>query len=99
MEAALGEKDAGEPFVYRHSVDLWDEVAYWSRKWGDLLQVEWLRSYQELRKDGDSWNMLDWMNHVADKIAEAEYGEEEGVNAPDCYRIQGNNGLNGEKTR
>ena len=40
MRAALGERGEGEPPVYRHSVDLWDEVAYWSRKWGDQLEVE-----------------------------------------------------------
>ena len=30
--------------------------------------------------------MLDWRNHVADSIAEADYGEEGGVDAPDCFQ-------------
>ena len=33
--------------------------------------------------------MLDWMNYVADRIAEAECGEERGVDAPDCFQNQG----------
>ena len=32
--------------------------------------------------------MLHWMNHVADVIAEAEYGEEGGVDTPDCFQNQ-----------
>ena len=89
MRAALGERGEGEPPVYRHSVDLWDEVAYWSRKWGDQLEVEWMRGHPELRKERDSWDMLDWMNHAADRIAEAEYDEEGGVDAPECFQNQG----------
>ena len=48
-----------------------------------------MRGHPELRKERDSWDMLDWMNHVADRIAEAEYGEEGGVDAPDCFQNQG----------
>ena len=33
--------------------------------------------------------MLDWMNHAADRIAEAEYDEEGGVDAPECFQNQG----------
>ena len=79
-------------------MDLWDEVAFWSKKWGDLLQVEWMRGHPELRKERSSWDMLEWMNHVTDRIAEAEYKEEGGAYVPDCYRNQGNGGLNEEKT-
>ena len=57
-----------------------------------------MRGHPQLRKDRGGLNILDWMNHVAERIAEAEYGEEERVNAPDYYRNQGNGVLNGEKT-
>ena len=33
--------------------------------------------------------MLDWMNHVADRRAEAEYEEKGGIDAPDCFQNQG----------
>ena len=89
MRAALGERGEGEPPVYRHSVDLWDEVAFWSRKWGDQLEVEWMRGHPELRKESDSLDVLDWMNHAADRIAEAEYDEEGRVDAPECFQISG----------
>ena len=38
-----------------------------------------MRGHPELRQDRESWDMLDWMNHLADRIAEAEYNEEGGL--------------------
>ena len=48
-----------------------------------------MRGHPELRQDRDSWDMLDWMNQLEHRIAEAEYGEEGGVDALDCFHIQG----------
>ena len=48
-----------------------------------------MRGHPELRQDRDSWDMLDWMNQLEHRIAEAEYGEEGGVDALDCFHNQG----------
>ena len=48
-----------------------------------------MRGHPELRQDRGSWDMLDWMNHLGHWIAEAEYGEEGGVDASDCFSQSG----------
>ena len=45
-----------------------------------------MRGHPKLRKSSESGVMLDWMNHVADRIAEAEYGMKQGgVDAPERF--------------
>ncbi len=36
-----------------------------------------------------SWRLVDWLNHVADRAAEAEYRRKGGDDAPPCLRHQG----------
>ena len=48
-----------------------------------------MRGHPELRQDRDSWDLLDWTNQLEHRIAEAEYGEEGGVDASDCFSQSG----------
>ena len=80
----------GEAPTFKHSVDLWDEVIYWCKKWKLNFSLEWHRGHPEDRHETtDTWSGEDWMNHIADRLADAEYGRDGGVDAPGCLRHQG----------
>ena len=60
------------------------------RKWRQQLVLEWSKGHPEKRDNTRaSWTPVDWMNHVADRAAEAEYGRTGGEDAPGCLRHQG----------
>ena len=85
------EKDGGngEPPKFNHSVDLWEEVRYWSGLWKGNFQLAWHKGHPEKRDPTRmSWCINDWMNHVADRIAAAEYGRSGGDDAPEYLRHQ-----------
>jgi hypothetical protein len=80
----------GEAPTFKHSVDLWDEVIYWCKKWKLNFSLEWHRGHPEDRHENtDTWSGEDWMNHIADRLADAEHGRDGGVDAPGCLRQQG----------
>ena len=80
---------AGEFPKFNHSVDLWEEVRYWSGLWDGAFQLEWHKGHPERRDPTRlSWCINDWMNHVADRVAAAEYGRSGGDDSPECLRHQ-----------
>ena len=79
----------GEPPKFNHSVDLWDEVVYWCKKWTRRFSLNWARGHPETRDPTRlTWTFTDWMNHVADRLADAEYRCFGGVDEPNCLRNQ-----------
>ena len=90
MRAAIGRDGTGAAPKFNHSVDLWEEVEHWCRKWRQQFVLEWSKGHPEKRDNTRvSWTPVDWMNHVADRAAEAEYGRAGGEDAPGCLRHQG----------
>ena len=76
--------------TFKYSVDLWDEVIYWCKKWKLNFSLEWHRGHPKDRHETtDTWSGENWMNHIADKLADTEYGRDGGVDAPGCLRQQG----------
>ena len=70
-------------------MDLWEEVRYCSGLWKGKFQLAWHKGHPEKRDPTRmSWCINDWMNHVADRIAAAEYGRSGGDDAPECLRHQ-----------
>ena len=54
------------------------------------FSLEWHRGHPEDRHEtADTWSREDWMNHIADRLADAEHGRDGGVDAPGCLRQQG----------
>ena len=79
----------GETPKFNHSVDLWDEVVYWCKKWKMRFSLNWTRGHPETRDPTRlTWTFTDWMNHVADRLADAEYRCSGGVDEPNCLRNQ-----------
>jgi len=76
---------------FNHSVDLWEEVKWWSAKWDGKFELEWHKGHPEERDPTrESWCISDWMNHVADRLAESEYGKAGGDDNPGCLAHQSN---------
>ena len=56
------------------SVDIWEEILWWKKKWGSNFVVVWKRGHPEKReKDTTKWTDDDWRNHGADKICDLMY--------------------------
>ena len=60
-----------------------------SRKWKQQFVLKWPKGHPDerdvLRK---IWTLVDWIIHVADRAAEAQYGRTGGEDAPACLRHQ-----------
>ena len=66
MVKAIGRGGDGRAPVYKHSVDLWEEIEHWCRLWKQQFVLEWAKGHPEDRGPSrDSWTLVDWMNHVA----------------------------------
>ena len=90
MHAAIGRDGTGVAPKFNHSVDLWEEVEHWCRKWKQQFVLKWSKVHQGDRdKTRASWTPVEWMHHVADRAVEAEYGRPGGEDAPGCLRLQG----------
>jgi len=62
----------GEAPTFKHSGDLWDEVICWCKNWKLNSSLEWYRGHPEDRHETtDTWSGEDWMNHIADRFADA----------------------------
>ena len=73
LRAAIGRDGAGVAPKFDHSVDLWEEIEHWSRKWKHYFVLEWAKFNPEERDaTRSSWTLVEWMNHVADRAAEAK---------------------------
>ena len=76
---------------FNHSVYLWEEVKWWSAKWDGKFELEWHKGHPEERDPTrESWCISDWMNHVAHRLAEPEYGKAGGDDNPGCLAHQSN---------
>lgn len=61
-----------------------------SRKWKQQFVLKWAKGHPDERDAlHETWTLVDWMIHVADRAAEAEYGRTGGEDAPACLRHQG----------
>ena len=87
---ANGQDGTGVAPKFNHSVDLWEEVEHWCREWKQKFVLKRSKEHPEdCDKTRASWTPVEWMNHVADRAAEAEYGRPGGEDAPGCLRHQG----------
>lgn len=58
----------------RSSIDAWDEISVWARKWGERFRVRWQRGHVERRKnDEKEWTGAEWGNRAADIMADDMY--------------------------
>ena len=79
----------GEFPKFDHSVDLWDEVRYWSGLWNGLFKLKWHRGHPEKRDPTKStWRINDGMDHLGNRLAASEYGKAGGDDSPGCLRHQ-----------
>jgi ribonuclease HI len=62
--------------------DVWTEIREWLGRWGDRVDVQWIRGHVEKRKQREDWTALEWGNYLSDMVAEAMY--DEARNMPDC---------------
>jgi hypothetical protein len=68
----------------RSSVDAWDEIEVWTRRWGGRFKIRWQRGHVERRTTNEAdWTETEWGNRAADIIADDMYvsGEDSLVGA------------------
>ena len=75
---------------FNHSVDLWEEMGHWYRKWKQQFVLEWAEEHPEKRDPSrSSLGLINWLNHVTDRAADAEYRRPGADDAPGCLQHQG----------
>ena len=103
MRKAIGRNGDGKAPVFPHSVDLWNEVEHWCRKWKQRFTVIWIKSHPEDRDStGVTWllsELSEWLNHTADRMADAEYDREADQGDQRCLRHQRRWRLEWKRTR
>ena len=63
-----------EKYETLKSLDIWDEISWWKKKWGKNFIVKWGRGHPEEReKNTNKWTGEDWRNHGADRICDMMY--------------------------
>ena len=89
MYAAIGREGRGVAPNFKHYVVLWEEIEHYYRKWKQRIVLACAKGHPERDATRESWTLVDWMNHVADRAADAEYGRPGGEEFPVCLRHQG----------
>ena len=83
MCRAIGRNGKGVAPTFKHSVDLLEEMEHLCRLWKQQFVLGWSKGHPEERDaTRSSWTLVDWMNHVTDRAADAEYGRSGGENTP-----------------
>ena len=49
LRAAIGRDGLEVAPKFNHSVDLWEEVEHWCRKWKQQFNLEWVKGHREKR--------------------------------------------------
>ena len=71
IRAAIGREGRGDAPNFKHYVDLWEEIEHYYRKWKQQIVLAWAKGHPERDATRESWTLVDWMNHVADRAADA----------------------------